>query len=233
MSDAKYTLYYWPMAFRGCFISYQFAYKNEPLTLAGTWESIAAMNAEQPEEQNIPCTGPPVLFEHETGRYLSQTPAIILYAASKLGLAPADPYDTAMCLKVQMDCNDVLMEICRHNGSTMWTRDEWVQFRTKRLPRWMRVFEESVKRGFIGKEQVTFADISVFALFGTMTRCLPELDGDLLQHAPNVHQLCKRMGETPSLAKAVELDEQRAGKTYCGGQIEASIREMLAGDRQG
>lgn len=54
MSDAKYTLYYWPMAFRGCFISYQFAYKNEPLTLAGTWESIAAMNAEQPEEQNIP-----------------------------------------------------------------------------------------------------------------------------------------------------------------------------------
>lgn len=233
MTQAKYTLFYWPMAFRGCFVSYQFAYKNEPLTLAGTWESIAAMNAQQPEEQHIPCTGPPILLEHETGHYLSQTPAIIPYIAGILGLAPSDLYAAALCMKIQMDCNDVLMEICRHNGSQMWSREEWIHFRTQRLPRWMRVFEESIKRGFIGKSEVSFADISVFALFGNMVRCLPELENDLRQHAPNVHQLCQTLSESPSLAKAVAFDEQRGGKTYCGGQIEKSIREMLDADNRG
>ena len=72
----------------------------------------------------------------------------------------------------------------------------------------MQIFEESVKRGFIGKDLVSFADIGVFALFGNMTRCLPELEADLLNHAPAIHALCQRIGTEPSLAKYVADEEQ-------------------------
>ena len=136
-------------------------------------------------------------------------------------------------MKILMDCNDVLMEVCRYNGSSMWTREEWTSFRSERLPRWMQIFEESLQRGFIGKDPVSFADIGVFALFGNMTRCLPELDPDLLEHAPGIHALCQRVGFQPSLARYVAGDEEKYGKLYCGGQIEKSIREMLDTDAAG
>ena len=140
---------------------------------------------------------------------------------------PEDPFDLAMGMKIIMDCNDVLMEISRYNGSMMWERKDWNQFRSQRFPRWLQIFEESMKRGFIGKEPVSFADIGVFALFGTMTRCLTELEQDLLEHAPDIHALCQRIGNEPSLARHVAEEESKYGKLYCGGQIEKSIRSML------
>ena len=122
------------------------------------------------------------------------------------------------------------MEVCRYNGSIMWEREQWTEFRSERFPRWLDIFEESLKRGTIGKDPVTFADIGVFALFGNMTRCLPELEADILDRAPGIHALCQRIGSTPSLAKFVASQEQRYGNLYCGGQIEESIREMLRMD---
>ncbi len=171
--------------------------------------------------------GPPVLRDLESGRSLSQMPAIVLYVSDELDLLPEDPYEVAMCMKVLMDCNDVLMEICRYNGSIMWAREEWNQFRSQRFPRWLQIFEESLNRNSIGKDPVSFADIGVFALFGNMIRCLPELEADLLTHAPSIHALCKRLSSQPSLAEYIAGEEQRYGKLYCGGQIEASIRKML------
>ena len=126
-----------------------------------------------------------------------------------------------------MDCNDVLMEICRYNGSIMWEREEWNQFRSERFPRWLRIFEESLNRGFIGNARVSFADIGVFALFGNMMRCLPELEADVLAHAADIHAFCQQMGAQPSLAAHVAEQERQYGNLYCGGYIEESIRRML------
>jgi len=230
MSQPKFQLYYWPIPFRGCFISYLFAYRDVPLLDEASFEENKNLKSQHPSEQGIPFMGPPVLRELETDRTLSQMPAIVLYVSHELDLMPEDPFDVAMCMKILMDCNDVLMEICRYNGSTMWERKEWNQFRSQRLPRWMQIFEESLKRGFIGKDLVSFADIGVFALFGNMTRCLPELEADLLNHAPGIHALCQRIGTEPSLAKYVADEELKYGKLYCDGQIEKSIRKMLEMD---
>jgi glutathione S-transferase len=98
------------------------------------------------------------------------------------------------------------------------------------LPRWLQIFEESLKRQYIGRDKVSFADIGVFALFGNMIRCLPQLEADLLAHAPGIHAFCRRLGAQPSLAAYVAGEEERYGKLYCGGQIEASIRRMLEMD---
>ena len=230
MSQPEFQLFYWPIPFRGCFVSYLFAYRDVPLLDDSDFEEIEALMSRDPAEQDIPFMGPPVIRDIEKNRNLSQMPAIVLYVSHKLDLMPEEPFDQAMCMKILMDCNDLLMEICRYNGSTMWEREEWHQFRTQRLPRWMQIFEESLKRDFIGKDLVSFADIGVFALFGNMIRCLPELEADLLSHAPGIHALCQRIGAEPSLARCVADQELKYGKLYCGGQIEKSIRRMLEMD---
>lgn len=228
--DPAYQLSYWPLPFRGCFVSYLFAYRDVPLLEQTGFEEIEALRSASVKDQAVPFMGPPVLRELATDRALSQMPAIVLYVSRELGLVPDDPFDVAMSMKVLMDCNDVLMEICGYNGSLMWQRDEWTRFRSERLPRWLQVFEEGLERGFIGRERMSFADIGVFALFGNMMRCLPELEPDIRTAAPGVHQLCLRIGARPSLAAFVASEEARYGKLYCGGQIEASIRAMLEQD---
>ena len=195
-----------------------------------SFEDTQELKARPVGEQGIPFMGPPVLADLESGRMLSQMPAIVLYASHELDLVPDNPFDIALCMKVLMDCNDVLMEICRYNGSSMWERDEWIQFRSERFPHWLEIFEESLERGHFGKESVSFADIGVFALFGNMIRCLPELEPDLLKHAPGVHAHCRKIGSEPSLAEYVAGEEQKYGKLYCGGYIEKSIRSMLEMD---
>lgn len=230
MSQPKFQLYYWPIPFRGCFISYLFAYRDVPLLEEASFEYNRDLMNRRPGEQDIPFMGPPVLRDLESDRALSQMPAIVLYVSRELDLMPQDPFDVALCMKVLLDCNDVLMEICRSNGATMWERDEWNRFRSQRFPRWIQIFEESIKRGFIGQDPVSFADIGVFALFGNMVRCLPELEADLLDHGPGIHSLCQKIGSQPSLAERVGLEERTYGKLYCGGQIEKSIRKMLQMD---
>ncbi len=227
---ARFQMYYWPIPFRGCFVSYLFAYRDVPLLEEPNLEKNEELRSRHPSQQNIPFMGPPVLRDLESGRTLSQMPAIVLYVSRELELTPDDPFDVAMCMKVLMDCNDVLMEICRYNGSIMWERDEWNQFRSRRFPRWLHIFEESLERDFIGKDRVSFADIGVFALFGNMTRCLPELEADVLERAPGIHALCRRIGSKPPLARLVAHQHQEYGQLYCGGQIEASIRKMLEMD---
>lgn len=228
----RFKLYYWPIAFRGCFASYLFAYQDVPLLTVDDIDEIEAMCGQDVDEQAIPFKGPPVLYDLASGLYLSQVPAITLYVAQEIGLKPDNDVDVALCVKVAMDCNDMLMEICRYNGSMMWEREAWLQFRSKRFPRWLHLFEESLKRGHIGKEVVSFADVAVYALFGNMMRCLPELEADVIVHAPGIHALCQRIGAKPSLATYVEEEEDRYGRDYCGGQIEQSIRAMLALDGQ-
>ena len=232
MPEARYKLYYWPLPFRGCFVSYLFAFRDAPLLLESGLEENDTLKSLDPKEQPIPYMGPPVLVELETGRAISQMPAIVLYVSRELDLIPADDFEAAMAMKVLMDCNDLLMEICCYNGSTTWQREKWVEFRSKRLPRWMAIFEESLHRNTIGTDLVSFADIGVFALFGNMIRCLPELEKDLLDHAPGIHAHCDKIGAKPSLKRFVLEEEKTYGELYCGGQIEQSIRQMLAMDKE-
>ena len=194
---AKYELMYWPLPFRGCFVSYLFAYRDVPLIEISDFEEISDRMHRPPGEQAVPFMGPPTLHNRDTGQTLSQMPAIVLHVSRELGMMPQDPFDMAIGLKVLMDCNDILMEICRYNGSIMWERDAWVEFRSQRFPRWLGILEESLERGFFGQKTVTFADIGVYALLGNMTRCLPQLDSDVVAHAPGTHALCERIGSEP------------------------------------
>ena len=41
--DPRFQLYYWPIPFRGCFISYLFAYQDVPLRIEASFDAINAL----------------------------------------------------------------------------------------------------------------------------------------------------------------------------------------------
>jgi glutathione S-transferase len=202
------------------------------------YDEVADLKSCAIPDQPVPCMAPPILHDVPNDCTLSQMPAIVVYLAGELGLAAGDAYLNYQALKVILDCNDVLSDITNANGSRMWTHDHWQVFRSNRLPRWLEIFEETGRRhglsassGFLlGTESASHADIAVAALFGTMARCLPALEKDIQSNAPALYGLCHRIEQCEGIRAAIKRQEAETGSTYCGGQIEQSIRKMLALD---
>lgn len=227
MNAPRFKLYYWPIPFRGCFASYIMAYHEIPFIEETSIDENESLMNQSPQEQEVPFIGPPLLYDFQNGKSLSQMPAIIFYISKEFGLLSQDSYEVALQSKIIMDCNDVLMEICRYNGSSMWDRDSWIDFRGKRLPKWMKLFEELANRNYLTGPKTTVSDICTYALFGNMIRCLPDLEKDLNKNAPSIHSLCKRVQSHPPLEKFVTDQYKKYGNVYCDGKIEESIREMI------
>ena len=84
---ADYTLYYWPVPFRGQFIRAILAHAGK------TWEEsdVEALMALPPSKQPVPFMGPPVLIDQSTDFALSEMPAIALYLGETLNLLPPTP----------------------------------------------------------------------------------------------------------------------------------------------
>ena len=233
----NYKLYYWPIPFRGEFIRLILAERGEDYIEADT-EELLELKATDPADQPLPMLAPPFLHDLKNDIFINQMPVIVMYLSEKLGLLPRDNYKSAICLKLTLDSNDLLAELTNLNGSAMWEHEKWKTFRQQRLKHWFRIFEQtgrhfglSQHQGFLlGSDQLSTADLVTSALFGTMTRCLPELSDDFRTHAPNVYALCQRIAAFPNVNKFTEDQTQKYGNSYCGGQIEKSIRSMLAED---
>ncbi|MEO0336420.1 MAG: glutathione S-transferase family protein [Pseudomonadota bacterium] len=229
MLEPRFRVHYWPFAFRGCFVTHLLSYREQEFELVD-FEEVASQRRLNPKEQKIPFMGPPLLEDKQTGLTLSQMPAILDYLGNTLDFAPKDKLHRALCSKVVMDCNDVLMEICRYNGSQMWNRSDWKSFRNERLPHWLAIFEESIRRGTLGQTEIHFADLATFALWANMMRCLPELETDIEKQAPNLVTLIGKVQTNESLQAFLKIEEEKFGNLYCGGHIEKSIRQMLKED---
>jgi len=235
----KYKLYYWPLYFRGDFVrliledagvKYQ---EQSP-------DELIKIKSLPVKEQPLPSMAPPFLHDLENNVFINQMPAIVMYVSNKLGYITNDLVKDTLGLKLVLDCNDILAEITNLNGSKMWDYDEWQEFRKNRLKRWMEIFEEFGKSygldsnsgTMLGTENITFADIATYAVFGTMTRCIPELKADLISNAPNVSALCDRIAERKNISAYLKEKHRIWGDLYCGGQIEKSIREMISLDKE-
>jgi glutathione S-transferase len=230
-------LYYWPAPFRGNFIRFLLEEAGEKYEEASVKE-ISELYSLPVEDQPHPMMAPPFIHDLDRDVFLSQMPAIVMYLSEKVGFLPQDTYKSAICNKLVLDSNDVLIEITNYNGSVMWEREAWRQFRDKRLKRWLEIFEQTGRRfglnsdgGFmLGGDKISTADIVTYALWGTMIRCLPELSADCRKHAPYIFGLCQRIESRTNIKQLVKNQEKSYGKQYCGGQIEKSIRSMLEED---
>lgn len=235
----SYKFYYWPVPFRGNFIRLLLEEANEKYSEA-TVDEIMEIKTKTPDAQPLPSMAPPFLHDLSSDLFLSQMPAIVMYLGGKLGFLPDDSYMSAICLKLVLDSNDVLAEITNLNGSMMWHHEKWKEFRGQRLKRWFRIFEQTGKTfglkpdsGYmLGSDQISAADLTAFALWGTMTRCLPELSVDFQKHAPNLFALCQKIADRPNIRKFLDEQQKSYGDLYCGGHIEKSIRSMLKKDAE-
>jgi glutathione S-transferase len=231
MSD--YDLYYWSAPFRGQFVRAVLAYAGKTWTEAGDG-AIADLMGGPVEDMPIPFMGPPLLIDRKTKVAIAQMPAIVLYLGETLDLLPETPALRALTLKIVCDANDVLDEITNDGGREMWTEKSWKAF-VPRLEKWMSFWEETgarhgltAKAGFIlGGEAPGVADVVTATLWSTMTDRFPRLGTILDEAAPMTAALTRRVASLPPLAKLAAKARHDYGDTYCGGQIEASLRKML------
>ncbi len=228
-----YTLYYWPVPFRGQFVRSVLAHVH------ATWDeadidAIIALKNEAPADQPIPHMGPPVLTDHAADISLAQMPAILTYLGRRHGLIPQDPVKEALTHKIVADANDVLCEMTLNNGAQMWTEESWKSFRP-RLGRWMEMFETvgwrhglTARAGhMLGTDAPGLADLVTCVLWGTMTAKLPPLRPMLDESAPAIAGLTDRVAVLPEQAELRARSDAQYGNTWCSGQIEASLRTVL------
>jgi len=228
-----YTLYYWPLPFRGQFVRSVLAHVGASWTEASIDDLIAQKDGE-PKRQLVPHMGPPVLTDHTADLSLAQTPAILGYLGDKYELIPKDPARAALTAKIIADANDVLYEMTLHNGAQMWTKKRWDAYRP-RLGRWMAIFEEhgrrhglTVERGHVlGTDAPGVADLVVHSLWGVMTAKLPPLRPLLETTAPAIAALSDRIARLPEQEKLRKRSDDEYGDEWCSGRIEASLRAVL------
>jgi glutathione S-transferase len=224
-----YTLYYWPLPFRGQFVRAVLAHAGATWREAGV-EALGAA----PAAQVVPYMGPPVLTDHAANFSLAQTPAILGYLGEKHGLLPGSPAGAAITAKIVADANDVLYEMTRHNGAQMWSQTAWNAYRA-RLARWMAIFEEHGRRNgltaeagyLLGTPAVGIADLATYALWGVMTSKFPALRPMLDATAPAIAGLTDRIAALPEQAELRARSDAEYGEEWCGGQIEASLRAVI------
>ena len=232
MSD--YKLYDWSVPFRGQFVRAVLAYAAKTWTEAGD-EAISALMGRPPGDMPIPFMGPPLLIENSSGVAIAQTPAIVLYLGETLDLLPARADLRALSLKVVNDANDVIDELTLYGGRQMWTPDRWREFEP-RLRKWMSLWEDtgarhglSAEAGYLlGGEAPGIADIVTATLWTTMSDRFAKLGAILDETAPMTGALSRRIAALPPLAKLAAQAREDYGEAYCGGQIEASLRKVLA-----
>ena len=231
MSD--YDLYYWSVPFRGQFVRAVLAYAGRSWTEGGD-ARISELMQGPVEDMAVPFMGPPMLIDKKTGFAIAQMPAIILYLGETLGLMPATPALRAMTMKVVNDANDVIDEITLDGGRVMWTEKRWRDF-VVRLKKWMSFWEETGRRhglkaesGFLlGGEAPGIADVVTATLWSTMADRFGAIGAMLDEAAPMTAALTRRIASLPPLAELAARAQRDYGEAYCGGRIEASLRQVL------
>ena len=228
-----YELYYWSVPFRGQFVRAVLAYADKTWTEGGDAAILKLMDGPV-RKMPVPFMGPPLLIDKKADFAIAETPAIILYLGETLDLMPATAALRAMTMKVVNDANDVIDDITLDGGREMWTNKRWHDF-TPRLKKWMSIWEETGRRyglkadsGYLlGGGEPGIADVVSATLWSTMTDRFEKIDAMLEETAPMTAALTRRVAELPSLAKLAAKAKQDYGDAYCGGQIEASLREVL------
>lgn len=226
----QYLLYYWDVPFRGIFPQLFL----EEIGADYQWHDASEIYPDKSLKIHNPGMAPPYLFDVKTEIYLAQMPAIMMHLAREYDYLPKRTETLDLALKTILDCNDVLMEVTNYFGQQMWNKKDWNEFRTARLSKWMKLYEQTgldhglkSENGYLLGSKISVADIATTALFGTLIHSFPNFKIDLLDHAPHVLRLCQKIEERPAIREFLRTQREKFGQIYCGGEIEKSLREMM------
>ena len=231
MSD--YELYYWSAPFRGQFVRAVLAHAGKTWTEGGD-AAIADLMGGPVKAMPVPFMGPPMLVDKKAKVAIAQMPAIVLYLGETLELLPSTPELRALTLKIVCDANDVIDEMTNDGGREMWTDKRWAAF-VPRLKTWMSFWEETGRRhgltaeaGYLlGGETPGVADVVTATLWSTLAERFASIGELLDEAAPMTAALVRRVAQLPPLRALADKAREDYGDTWCGGQIEASLRKVL------
>jgi glutathione S-transferase len=234
MSD--YELYYWQMPFRGQFIRAILAHAGKRWDEFDDGAVAKTMDADI-AAQAIPFKGPPMIIDRHSGFALAQMPAIVYWLGETLDLLPGTVGGKALSLKVVNDANDVIDELSLDGGKQMWSPQRWKAFQP-RLKRWMAIWEETGRRHglaadaghLLGGAKPGVADIVTATLWGTLADKFLQIGQILDKEAPAVAGLTRRLMAQPALANLAAVSREQFGDSYCGGDIEKSMRRVINKD---
>lgn len=134
-----YKLYYWDVSFRGIFPQLFL----EEVGSKYEWHDASEIYPEKSLKIHNSGMAPPYLYDVKNKRYLAQMPAILMHLAREYDYLPGRTETYDLALKTILDCHDVLMEFTNCYGQQMWNQKDWKDFRSDRLARWMKIFEQT------------------------------------------------------------------------------------------
>lgn len=174
----RYLLYYWDVPFRGIFPQLFL----EEIGADYQWHDASEIYPDKSLEIHNPAMAPPYLFHVLAEKYLAQMPAILMHLARKYDYLPKRTETLDLALKTILDRNDVLMEVTNYFGQQMWNKKDWNKFRTERLSKWMKIFEQTgvdhglkSENGYLLGSKITVADIATTALWELLYIHFPSL----------------------------------------------------------
>ena len=195
-------------------------------------EDVVALRDHEVATQAIVGMAPPFLLDTATDVKLAQMPAIMLYLAEKYQLLPQGTFAAAKLQRVLGDLTDILADITRNNGHQLWDVEAWRVFLDTRLPRWAEISQRHLTE--LGTAKATdgrrpnAVDLSIWATWGNFYEHFPALNAWFEEFAPELVEHHRLLPSCPHLHHWWTETRARYGDIYCGGQIEASLREMMA-----
>lgn len=194
-------------------------------------DEVLAVKNNEIAKQTILGMAPPYLVDTATGVKLAQMPAIMLYLAEKYQLLPKGAFAASRMQRVLGDVTDLLADITRNNGHQLWDKDAWREFLDSRLPRWAQICERHLTE--LGTAIATdgqspnAVDLSIWATWGNFYEHFPALNSWFEEFAPGIIEHHRLLPSCPHLHDWWARTHEHYGDIYCGGQIEASLREMM------
>lgn len=148
-------------------------------------------------------------------------PALLPSFPARFGYEPEGAENGAIALKVLLDCNDIIAELTRSNGSRMWDEEAWTAFVGKRLITWLAVLEATATRkgsgDFIFGSKISYADLAICHLFDMLGTQLGMRDY-LEKHAPSALKLADRCAKREGVAKMFTEQAAAYGTKYAQSQ---------------
>jgi len=225
MSD--FTLYYWPVPFRGEFVRALLAQAGATVDEPDS-DAVSAMMKMDPRDQPVPHMAPPMLVDNASGEAMAEMPAICLWLGERFDLMPREPHPKALAVKLVNDANDILDEMTLDGGKAMWTAAKWADY-LPRLRRWMTIWEATAEQNRLSANRGDLGYVATATLWGTMTERLQQLRPLLGAEAPSVARLTQQARSQGPLAAQAEESRMRFGSAWCGGEIEKSLRKAVQG----
>jgi glutathione S-transferase len=152
-----FTLYYWPVSFRGEFVRAILAHVGASVDEPGP-DAISAMMSMDTRDQLVPHMAPLTLVDNASGKAMAEMPAICFWLAERFELLQIETHPRALALKVVNDATDVLDEMTLDGGKAMWTDKSWADY-LPRLRRWMTIWEATAEQGLLPDQPLGLAQI--------------------------------------------------------------------------